>query len=317
MPATLPAGVRSTGDYAIEQDKERVVGHHRSILLWSAGVLTAAAFGGMLVWLMSGEDGSSQMGNDIPVLRALEAPVKTRPEEPGGMPVPHRDKLIYRRLTGNEELPVYERVIPPPEEPLSLPGVAEPGPSADANIWVGEDEAPSAAFVPAPLEESVLAPPTEEFLDNMVPDTSPAIEAPPDSVEAPPDSSSVAMAAPRPRPTAPPSSAPSGSAPSSKSGLSAEARAAKDLLMGTAAGDYAVQLASVRSRQEANREWERLRRRHSDILGSLQLTVLEADLGQRGKYYRLRAGPITNQNSARRVCDSLVDRKVTCIVVPY
>jgi cell division septation protein DedD len=100
-----------------------------------------------------------------------------------------------------------------------------------------------------------------------------------------------------------------------KSGLSAEARAAKALLAGARTDNFALQLGSVRSRQEANVEWERLRRSHADILGGLQLTVLEADLGNRGTYYRLRAGPIASQGSARRLCNSLVDRKVACIVV--
>jgi hypothetical protein len=100
-----------------------------------------------------------------------------------------------------------------------------------------------------------------------------------------------------------------------KSGLSAEARAAQALLAGARAENFALQLGSVRSRQEANVEWARLRRSHADILGALQLTVLEADLGNRGTYYRLRAGPIASQGSARRLCNSLVDRKVACIVV--
>lgn len=307
MAATLPPGAPLMEDNKPEQRSSGPSGRQRSIAMWSAGVLVATVVSGLLVWLVSDNERSLQAGNDVPVVKAAESPVKTRPEEPGGMHVPHRDKLIYQRLKGDEEPPVVERISSAPEEPLPPPQ-SEPDSSAISSDLSNNGDAPPAEFLPTPPEDLALVQPIEEFFDDAVPGA-------PTAVEPSPESSSVAMVAPRPRPTVPPS-APSGSAPGPQPGLSAEARAAQSLLMGTAAGDYAIQLASVRSRQEASREWERLRRSHADILGNLQLTVLEADLGQRGKYYRLRAGPITNQNSARQACKSLVDRKVACIVVP-
>lgn len=229
------------------------------------------------------------------------------------MHVAHRDKLIYQRFEGDEAAPVVERLLSAPEEPL-LPPRSEPETSM-SGTWGMSDEGLPTEFMAPPPEEAVSVQPIEQFLDE------PALEAPV-AVETPPDSSSLAMAAPRPRPSAPPpspstSGTPSGPPSGPPSGLSAEARDAQSLLMGAAADGYAIQLGSVRSRQEANVEWERLRRSHTDILGGLRPTVLEADLGQRGMYFRLRAGPITSQNSARQLCNSLVDRKVPCIVVSY
>lgn len=293
--------------------------------IWIGGALMIVFVGGMFVWLSAGGDGAPQTKNDVPLVKAAESPVKVRPEDPGGMHVAHRDKLIYQRFEGDEAAPAVERLLSAPEEPLTPPR-SEPETSLPSTFG-NNDEAPLNEFIAAPPEEAPLAQPIDEFLNDAAPGALSAVETAPDlsigetspAIETAPDSSSVAMAAPRPRPSAPPPPPKSGPT----TGLSAPARAAQSLLMGTnadvgtKAAGYAIQLGSFRSRQEANVEWERLRRTHSDLLGSLRPTVLEADLGQRGTYYRLRAGPIAGQNSTRQVCHSLVDRKVACIVVQY
>ena len=54
------------------------------------------------------------------------------------------------------------------------------------------------------------------------------------------------------------------------------------------AGDYFVQLASVKSDQSARKEWVRLQKVHAELLGDLALDVQRADLGDRGIFYRIR-----------------------------
>jgi cell division septation protein DedD len=320
MPATVPpAGPLPDEDESQQRDR-RPMGRRRS--LWVGGAVVTAFVGVLLVWLSDGGERAALTNADVPLVKAAESPVKVRPEDPGGMHVAHRDKLIYQRFEGDETAPVVERLLSAPEEPLPPPR-AQPEPSMPWTLDM--DETPPSGFMVAPPGETVLAAPVEEFLDNVAPEVPLTLEVPltpevPLTIDTSPDPSSVAMAAPRPRPTSPPppASGPasretSGSAP----GLSAEARVAQSLLMGTVADGYAIQLGSVRSRQEANVEWERLRRNHGDILGGLRPQVVEADLGQRGMFYRLQAGPITSQTSARQLCTSLVDRKVACIVVQH
>lgn len=79
---------------------------------------------------------------------------------------------------------------------------------------------------------------------------------------------------------------------------------------------WRVQLAAVRSTDSANREWERLRRQHNEVVGSLPLSVERADLGpRRGVYYRVRAGAFTNKSSAAAVCKAMTRRNAGCMVV--
>jgi hypothetical protein len=77
---------------------------------------------------------------------------------------------------------------------------------------------------------------------------------------------------------------------------------------------FVVQIASVGSSAAAHAEWERLRRRHPDLLGDLSLDVERADLGPRGVFYRVRAGPLRDRTGAETLCRRLQARQQGCLV---
>ncbi len=78
---------------------------------------------------------------------------------------------------------------------------------------------------------------------------------------------------------------------------------------------YAVQLASVRSQDAAKKEWKRLSKRHKDILIGLDPTIVKADLGGKGVYFRLRVAGMGDRKQAQDFCDKLKARKVGCMAV--
>jgi hypothetical protein len=78
--------------------------------------------------------------------------------------------------------------------------------------------------------------------------------------------------------------------------------------------NYAVQLASVKTQDAAEQEWTRLKTAHPDLLVALNSEVTAADLGDRGTFYRLRAGPLTKDRAAS-ICDSLAASHENCMVV--
>src|SRR5207244_4765399 len=53
------------------------------------------------------------------------------------------------------------------------------------------------------------------------------------------------------------------------------------------AGGTRLQLGSVRSEDAAREEWERIRRKNTDLLGTLSATPIRADLGDKGIYFRI------------------------------
>lgn len=91
--------------------------------------------------------------------------------------------------------------------------------------------------------------------------------------------------------------------------------AAKPDDAGRAEGRYRLQLTAVRSAEAAEREWQRLRRAHGDLLGQLKSSIEQADLGSKGVFYRLRVGPIPDMEAARKLCDALTQRKEACLIV--
>jgi cell division septation protein DedD len=83
----------------------------------------------------------------------------------------------------------------------------------------------------------------------------------------------------------------------------------------TAGGGWKIQLASVKSDALARQQWGRLQKAHSDLLGDMRLTVQQADLGTKGTYYRIQAGPLPDRTTAEDVCAELKSAKQPCIVV--
>ncbi len=82
-----------------------------------------------------------------------------------------------------------------------------------------------------------------------------------------------------------------------------------------AAGSYFVQIASVKSDDEARKEWARMQHAHPDLLGDLELSVQSADLGERGVFFRIRAGPFPNRATAQDMCWQIKAAKLGCLVV--
>ncbi|HKX10699.1 MAG TPA: hypothetical protein VJN67_21035, partial [Stellaceae bacterium] len=76
--------------------------------------------------------GHTPSGN-IPLIRADTDPVKVKPDDPGGMEIPNRDRFVFNP-TGN--MPV-ERLLPAPETPLPRPATTSnpvPPPAAPPTV---------------------------------------------------------------------------------------------------------------------------------------------------------------------------------------
>ncbi len=80
-------------------------------------------------------------------------------------------------------------------------------------------------------------------------------------------------------------------------------------------GAFRIQLGSLDSATAAKAEWRRLRRRHRDLLEPLRPRVQRADLGAKGVFYRLQAGPLAGAGQAKGLCEALALRNVPCLVI--
>ncbi|HIC28126.1 MAG TPA: hypothetical protein EYO85_01580, partial [Rhodospirillales bacterium] len=90
-------------------------------------VLLVVVGGGAVAWDRYGDGlmlfvGGGESG--VPLVKAAPGPVKVKPENPGGLKVPNRDKLVYGRMnksTEGSEGRGPESLLPPPEQPLPKP----------------------------------------------------------------------------------------------------------------------------------------------------------------------------------------------------
>ncbi len=82
-----------------------------------------------------------------------------------------------------------------------------------------------------------------------------------------------------------------------------------------ASSKYLIQIGAFGDRDGADAGWVRLRKSHGDLLVGMEPDIMRADLGAKGVFYRLRAGPLRDEISADRLCTQLKAEKVGCLVV--
>lgn len=78
---------------------------------------------------------------------------------------------------------------------------------------------------------------------------------------------------------------------------------------------YRLQLGSVRTLESAQQEWDRLEAQNGDVLTNLGYVAARVDLGARGIFYRIQAGPVADAAAADRTCKELKRRGVGCIII--
>lgn len=78
---------------------------------------------------------------------------------------------------------------------------------------------------------------------------------------------------------------------------------------------FVIQLASVKSPADAEREWQKLQRNFPDVLANMKLRIDEATVRDKGTFYRIRTGPFTERAEAQSACAAIAAAKGDCLVV--
>ena len=260
----------------------------------------------------------------IPLIVADAGPIKTKPTVPGGLEVPHQDKLVLNEITPDPNKPQVERLLPPPEVPKP-PAVAAPAPAQDDP---GAQAVASAEPAPNPTPgatrpETTAAAPVPAAKAEGAPAESPASEPTPPKA---PEPLATASGPAAPKAAQPPSAAPAETAvspPAPPKVAAAPQSTAKTPPQATSqatqsaagTGGYLIQLASLKDKNLAGPEWVRLQKAFPELLGSKRLVLQSADLGSRGIFHRIRAGYFDSRAGAVALCQALKAKRQDCIVV--
>ena len=309
MPAEQgPAGSRDALRAMYEREQRRRPRSRLLAAIVAVGVI--GAFAG-IVYYAYHEGVRAGSESVAPLIKAEQQPYKVKPEDPGGMEVPHQDKLIYNEVSpqGGEAKEQAEHLLPPPENPLPHPTEEQPREPAQSSGAATTLTSPAGATLarPAGVPSYVPQPPAPAQIP--APDQGGPQQAQGNGLEAP---------------AAPAASAPLGAAEAAAPAKAAQGgKASKAGVAGSTQlaarpqhGSWRVQLGSVRSADAARQEWARLQKQHADLLGSLGLNVQRVDLGaDKGVFYRIQSGPLADKSAAIALCDRLKAAKVGCLAV--
>ena len=287
---------------------------------WLLGIGGAAAlvFGGVyLHYSFGGAAGPGQ--GSVPLIRAAEGPVKVRPADPGGRTVPNKDLDVYKEIDAAQ----LKRLPGKPSEDLLAPGkprpaakrnpvpkgpVCHPVPTllADTGRYrlaaLNLASSKSAASKPTAAARAA-EPPAKRSIPKSAPKaaTKTVLKSVPKSVrtaraarKSDPGKADAGKAAVRKASTRAGTAAGTG-----KAGAGNRKPAVKNRRTAKA-GKFRIQLGAFRTRAKATRHGQGLQRKHHGLLGRLDMVVVRVDLGSKGIFYRLRAGPFANRQIGAR-----------------
>lgn len=228
----------------------------------------------------------------IPVVRAIEGPMRVLPDDPGGTQAPHQGLSVNGVVAeGGAGRPADRLVLAP--EPLRLSV---------------EDAATQTLAPSESLQVAALVAPSDE---EPAPVDVPVAEVP--VIDATPAPS----AGPRPR-ARPARGQQAGTAGGSIDDAIAEALGGapvREVDPGSIpTGTRLAQLGAFDTAEVARREWDRLAVRFGEYLENKQRVIQEAQSGGRS-FYRLRAMGFDDLGDARRFCSALMAENADCIPV--
>ncbi len=81
-----------------------------------------------------------------------------------------------------------------------------------------------------------------------------------------------------------------------------------------ASGGYVLQIGAYKSQADADAAWKVYKAKHSALLSAYSDDVQQADLGEKGTWYRLRIAGFADKDMASSLCDRLKTDGGACIL---
>lgn len=304
------------------------------LINWSGALVSMGLVIGMGVWAFQllVRDVA-----DVPVIRALDGPMRVAPEDPGGSIAENQGLAVNRLAEGAEAAPVPDQLLlaPPPQDLSAV----DLDPEAEA---VEQEFANASAALPdidaEVLSEVIPEVDTDALIARLLQESTPLsdMDAPAlaePTVEAPLEPAAELVARVETIPASVPGVRRSPRPAVRPAGLSARAPVAAPAAEGVVAdgvtddgdgfeiatseletGTRLVQLGAFDSPALARSEWTRLSGNFPDFFLGRARVIEEASSGG-ATFYRLRAHGFGDLSASRRFCAALVAQGAACIPV--
>lgn len=268
----------------------------------------------------------------VPVVRALEGPMRVTPENPGGQITDGAGLAVNAiAATGTSGVMPEELLLAPTAAELDVadgPGLegSEPSkeimdavaeatgatgtvlipaaqPAAPAMVVPDPEEGLAATVEGDPIQEIAVAPPAID--PTLIP---PELKEEPDVGPAPPGAVTRSLRPPvRPVLVA--------AAATATPAAAAVAAPVKEMpVTALKSGEHLVQLGAFDNEEQVRTEWSRLTGKFGNLIGAKNLIVQKAVSNGR-TFYRLRAAGFEDAADARRFCSALLAENAACIAI--
>lgn len=292
----------------------------QSLINLSGAAVSVALVIGLAVW---GYQLAVRDVSGIPVVLALEGPMRIAPNNPGGTVADNQGLAVNTiAAEGIAAAPAERLVLAPRPVELSLddaPGLsslsaAAPDDQLD-DILVDAATTPAAAAASDAVDQTAI----DQALAAALSEGGeiPLDPAPPADDVATTDAGGNVVRSPRP--LARPSTL------SSVPGAPAEVADVQDVVSVASpemlpeevqVGTRLVQLGAFDSADGARAEWTRLQGRFGDLMAGKAIIVQPAESGGQ-TFFRLRAFGFSDEDDARRFCSALLSEDTACIPVAH
>lgn len=278
-----------------------------AVMNWAGAALSLALIAGLGLW------GYQLLVRDVtgvPVVRALEGPMRITPEDPGGKLADYQGLAVNRIAAVGTAAEPPERVVLAPSEPVltdedkPMSALLPDAPEAPIAEAAAKPVSATDLAVAAALAESPLVTLASASADDL-PQAAPAVLSEETDVD-------VMARSPRPAPRPDRRLASLDPAPviaSRGAGIDVDPA-------GIEAGERLVQLGAFPTQDLAREEWDRIASRFGDFMEGKGRVIQEAEAGGR-IFYRLRVHGFDDLSDSRRFCAVLVAGEASCIPVAW
>lgn len=259
----------------------------------------------IILWYAYPRGADRYDGMDVPIIRADNDPYKMKPDDPGGMHIPHQDSTVFEPLEMVDGERRVEHLLSDTEEPMGRP-TSKTDRTLGLNLETTESlfvekgaNVEEGANLNAGAEKDMPITDTETIPvlnDGIVIEVEEATTPSPVAVNTVklPRQKPVVKAVPKPAVV-----------------TEAVKVAPKEFVKPTA-GDRYIQLGAFRDYTAAQDKWVKVLQKNKSLLSGLAHKIQRADLGSKGIYYRLQAGSVS-EKSGRNICAKI--KGSACILV--
>ncbi len=296
---------------------------------WGAILMTAAILVLVsVIWLSYIGAPEVTSEEQLPLIRASNENVRVAPENPGGREIPNRDSTVFNALREDAPaIPQVENLLAPKaeDEPIEREQLLEqsidlndPDAVREAMIRKAEEHAKAVQEQKADadaenVDDAYQAMPERGQFAETERDTTP--EETLEYVRSVLDREEVKTIHPvekgpetQPEVETKPAAKPTPAKQTQTQPVTTTPKAVN-------AGNRYVQLGSFKSQSAAQDQWAKMKKDFPGLLDGLTLRVQKADLGDKGVYYRVQAGSVSDA-SAKDICATInAKRSGSCILV--